>query len=110
MKINEMFPSRFVKGEDLQGSGVTVTIARIQTEKMRPNPQGPELKKFVLYTVEGKKGLVLSKTLVFQIAWVLESDESDDWIGKQVTLFPKPMTVAGVQRIAIRARKSTDTE
>ena len=75
MKLDEMFPSRFVSGEDLQGSDVTITIARIQTERMRPNPQSPELKKFVLYTVEGKKGVVLSKTLASQIARALGSDE-----------------------------------
>ena len=110
MKLDEMFPSRYVSGNDLQGRAVTVTIARVQTESMRPNPKSPELQKFVLYSVEGKKGVVLSKTLASQIAQALESDESDDWTGKQVTLFPKPMTVAGVQRVAIRARKSTDNE
>lgn len=110
MKINEMFPSRFVRGEDLQGRAVIVTIARVQTERMRPNPQSPELKKYVLYTIEGKKGVVLSKTLATQIAQTLNCNDTDDWNGKKVTLFPEPMTVAGVQRVAIRARKSTDNE
>jgi hypothetical protein len=108
MKLDEMFPSRYVKGQDLNGRAVTVTIERIQTERMRPNPQSPELEKFVLYTIEGKKGIVLSKTTATQIARILGSDESDEWIGKKVTLFPEPMTVAGVQRVAIRARKSTE--
>jgi len=105
MKLDEMFPSRYVRGNDLQGRAVTVTIARVQTESMRPNPKSPELQKFVLYTVEGKKGVVLSKTLASQISQVLGSDESDDWLGKKVRLYPEPMTVAGVQRVAIRARK-----
>ena len=104
MKLDEMFPSRFVRGQDLQGRAVTVTIDRVLPERMRPNPQSPEMQKFVLYTVEGKKGIVLSKTLANQIAQVLESDESDNWIGKKVTLYPEPITVAGIQRIAIRAR------
>ena len=110
MKLDEMFPSRYVKGQNLQGRAVNVTIARIQFENMRPNPQSPELQKFVLYTAEGKKGVVLSKTLASQIAEILKSDESDDWIGKKVTLFPVPMVVAGVRRIAIRARKFVETE
>ena len=108
MKLDEMFPSRYVKGQDLQGQAKHVTIARIQPEKMRPNPQSPELEKFVLYTAEGKKGIVLSKTLASQIAEILGSDESDDWIGKKVTFFPVPMIVAGVRRVAIRARKFID--
>ena len=110
MKLEEMFPSKYIKGQDLQGRPVNVTITRIQPEKMRPNPQSPELQKFVLHTAEGKKGVVLSKTLASQIAEILESDESDDWIGKKVTLFPVPIVVAGVQRVAIRARKFVDTE
>jgi hypothetical protein len=108
MKLNEMFPSRYVKGQDLNGRAVTVTIERIQLEGMRPNPKSPELEKYVLYTTEGKKGIVLSKTIATQIARILGSDESDEWKGKKVTLFPTPMTVAGVQRVAIRARKSSD--
>jgi hypothetical protein len=77
---------------------------------MRPNAQSPELQKFVLYTAEGNKGVVLSKTLASQIAEILMSDESDDWIGKKVTLFPVPLVVAGVKRVAIRARKFVETE
>ena len=96
MKLDEMFPSRYVKGQDLKGRNVIVTIARVQAENMRPNPQSPELRKFVLYTDEGKKGIVLSKTLASQISRALGSDDSDDWIGKKVTLYPKPMIVAGV--------------
>jgi len=104
MKITDMFPSRYVKGEDLKGKDVTVTIARIQPEKMRPNPQSPEIERFVLYTAEGKKGIVLSKTLASQIARSVGSYDTDDWMGKKVTLFPEPMVVAGIQRVAIRIR------
>jgi hypothetical protein len=110
VKLDEMFPSKYVRGQYLQGRAFNVTITRIQHEKMRPNPQSPELDKFVLYVDEGKKGIVLSKTLASQIAQILGSDESDDWIGKKVTLFPVPMVVAGVRRVAIRARKFVDTE
>ena len=108
MKLDEMFPSRYVKGQDLNGRAMTVTIERIQLEGMRPNPQSPELEKYVLYTTEGKKGIVLSKTLAIQIARILGIDESDEWKGKKVTLFPTPMIVAGVQRVAIRAREVKD--
>jgi len=108
MKLSEMFPSRFVRGEDLQGRSVTVTVARIQLERMRPSPQSPEVQKFVLLTVEGKKGIVLSKTLAAQISQVLGCDETEEWQGKKVTLYPEPLIVAGVERVAIRARKATN--
>ena len=104
MKLSDMYPSRYVRGVDLQGQSVTVTIKKIQLEKMRPNPQSPEIKKYVLYTVEGKKGIVLSKSLASQIAHAIGSDETDDWKDKKITLYPVPMIVAGVKRVAIRAR------
>lgn len=110
MKITEMFPSRYVRGVDLQGKSVTVTVAKIQLEKMRPNPQSPEIQKYVLYTAEGKKGIVLSKTLANQIANTVGSEETDEWEGKKVTLIPVSVSVAGVQRVAIRARPGRDNK
>jgi hypothetical protein len=108
MKLHDMFPSRYVKGEELNGRSVTVTISKVQPEKMRPNPQSPEVLRYVLYTNEGKKGVVLSKTTATQIAHAVGSVETEDWIGQQITLYPEPMTVAGVQRVAIRAREATN--
>ena len=109
MKVNTMFPSRFLQGKDLQGRAVTVTIAKIQLESMRPTPQSPEIEKYVLYTEEGKKGIVLSKTLANQIARVVGSDETDDWLGKKVTLYPEQVAVAGIQRVAIRAKSAVNS-
>jgi hypothetical protein len=108
MKLHDMFPSRYVKGEELGGRSVTVTISKVQPEKMRPNPQSPEVLRYVLYTKEGKKGVVLSKTTATQIAQAVGSVETDEWIGRQITLYPEPMTVAGVKRVAIRAQGATN--
>ena len=104
MKLSDMFPSRYVRGVDLQGQSVTVTIEKIQLEKMRPNPKSPEIKKYVLYTVEGKKGIVLLKVLASQIAHALGSEETDDWKEKKITLYHESMIVADVKRVAIGAR------
>jgi len=108
MRINEMFPSKYVKGEELGGKAFTVTIARIQPEKMRPNAQAPEVEKFVLYTVESKRGIVLSKPLALQIAKALSADDSDKWPGKKITIYPESVTVAGVPRVAIRAKAANN--
>ncbi len=104
MKLSDMYPSKYVKGEDLQGKPWTITITRVAAENMRPNPQSPEVQKWVLYTAEGKKGIVLSRTLATQIARSLGSDDTDNWIGQRVTIYPEAMTVAGAARVAIRAR------
>ena len=104
MKLNDMFPSKYVTGADLNGRSFTVTIAGVSIERMRPNPQSPEVDKFVLYTQEGKKGIVLSKSLAVQIAKITGQDDTDGWTGKKITIYPEPVNVGGTPRLAIRAR------
>jgi len=105
MKLSEMFPRKYASGEDLNGKTATLTIAIIRTEKMRPQAGAPEQTKFVVYFEGAAKGVILSRTLAYQIANIASSEETADWIGKRITLYPQPMTVAGKPRIAIRARK-----
>ena len=109
MKLSEMFPSRFVKGDELNGKSVTVTIARVAAETVRPSPGSPEETKFALYFTESKsgRGVILSKVLATQIARALGSDDTDDWPGRRITLYPESVTVAGVPRVAIRARAAS---
>jgi hypothetical protein len=104
VKINEMFPSKYATGADLNGRAVTVTIQAIRPEKMRPVATSEEVTKYVLYTVEGKRGIVLNKTLAHQLAKLTGSDDTDHWAGKRITLYPERVNVAGTERIAIRAR------
>jgi hypothetical protein len=104
VKLTEMFPRKYASGEDLQGRSVTVTIARVAPELMRPGPGSPEVTKYVLYSVEGKKGIVLSRTLAGQIAQALGSDDTDNWTGQRITLYPETVSVAGAARVAMRAR------
>lgn len=104
MKVSEMFPRKYATREDLQGKPVTVTVAQVVQEEMRPQPSAPPVKKWVVYFHEAQKGVVLSRTLAYQLAEAADSDETDDWTDRKVTLYPKPMMVAGKKRIAIRAR------
>lgn len=109
MKLSDMFPRKYANGADFGGRAVTVTIARVNGELMHA-PGSPETTKYVLYTQEGKKGIVLSRTLAGQIAAALGSDDTDDWSGKRITLYPEPVNVAGVARVAIRAAPAPSTE
>jgi phage-related baseplate assembly protein len=104
MKLDEMFPRRYATGDDLQGKAVTLTITKITREKMHPQANAPEVEKWVLYFKEARKGVVLNRTMAYQIAEFLGSEETDDWLGKRITLYPQPMTVAGRKVVAIRAR------
>lgn len=102
MKIDKMFPKKYATGSDLEGP-VTLSIARVQSEKMR-SFSGPDTQKWVVYFQGAQKGVVLNRTLAEQITEAVGSDETDDWIGHQITLYPQNVLVAGKQRVAIRAR------
>jgi len=104
MKLSDMYPRRYATGEDLQGKAITLTIEKISREKMHPQPNSPEVEKWVAYFKEARKGVVLNRTVAYQIAEFLGSEETDDWTGKRITLYPQPMTVAGRKVTAIRAR------
>lgn len=104
MKIDKMFPSKYARGEDLAGKPVTLAIARVTAERMRPNPASPETEKYVVYFDGAHRGVVMGRVLAEQIAKAVGSDDTDHWTGKRVTLYPENIMVAGVPRVAIRAR------
>ena len=105
MKLRDMFPRKYASGADFNGKPATLVIASVRAEKMRPQPGAPEQTKYVVYFENATKGVILSRTLAYQIADITGSEETADWTGKKITLHPLPMMVAGKRRIAIRARK-----
>ncbi len=103
MNVNELYPKRFGTGADL-AKPVTVTISRVVVERMRPAPNGPEVERPVIYFADAKRGVVLSRVLATQIASVLQSNDTDAWVGGKVVLYSEHVRVAGIDRIAVRAR------
>ena len=106
MKIDDIFPRKYATGEDLNGKPVTLVIASIIPETMRPAPNAQPVEKWVVYFEKASKGVILSRTLANQIVEATGQDDTDRWVGKRVTLFPLPMRVAGRDVVAIRARKA----
>ena len=82
MNIDQIYPSKYLKESDLRGRDATVTIRSVEITKI-----GEEKKPVAFF--EGKeKGLVLNKTLLNVIAKVVDSKDTDNWIGKRITLYP----------------------
>jgi len=109
MQLNEIFPKRYASAEELQGKEVTLTIARVVPEKMRPNQKSPEVQKHVVYFREARKGVVMGKSLAYQMADVLGSEETNDWAGKVVTLSSVTMDVAGRKVLTFQAKRPAAT-
>jgi len=86
MHIRLMFPTDYVTAADLNGQDKTVTIASLSQEELTMQG-GIKETAWIVTFAEAKKKLVLNKTNAKTIA-KLHGDESDDWIGKQITLYP----------------------
>jgi hypothetical protein len=101
MRASDMAPSKYLRASDLDGDDLVVTIKSLEQETVGVGAQSDD--KWVVYFKGQDKGLVLNKTNIGTIA-KLHGEESDDWIGKQVTLYPTEVDFQGKQVEAIRIR------
>lgn len=106
MNVNQMYPSKYLKGAELSGP-VTVTIANVRTEQIYRPGEG-KVNAFVMYCEKASRGVILGKVLAMQIAEITHEPDTDLWTGFKVTLYPQPMVVAGKPVVAIRARAATN--
>lgn len=99
MNINEAYPSHFLKAEDLKGKTVNVLIAAVKLEEIG---QGTKKERKLLVSFQGKeKKLVCNKTNANIIA-KLHGDNTDNWIGKWITILPREVEFQGDTVWAIR--------
>lgn len=104
-KLNEMIESKFIKKDDV-GDGILVTITGV--DRYNVAMQGaPEELKWCLDFREIEKPLVLNVTNMRVIETTLGSDNTDDWIGKQIVLYNDPSVMyKGEIKGGVRVRAS----
>lgn len=102
MKISALFPSKYVKAADLNGKTVTLTIAKLVVEEMGHGSE--KQSKPVLYFEKATKGLVLNRTNAMTIVG-LYGDETDDWVGKRISIYPTRIRAFGAMQDTIRVRE-----
>ena len=101
MKISGAFPSNYVKATDLNGKSCLLTIRTCVLEELG---QGNDKeKKPVLYFEKAQKGLVLNKTNANVIADAY-GDETTNWEGKRVEVYPARVEFRGQLVDGIRVR------
>jgi hypothetical protein len=93
MKTNQVFPSKYLKGADLFGGILPVTIKLVALENMK-DQDGNEQQKPVAYFEGGVKPLVLNMTN-WNFLRDHYGDESDLWNGKQAALITVKVTAFG---------------
>lgn len=96
MKMSQAFPSNFLKAADLNGKAVRVVIESVTVEKIGDD------QKPVLHFAGKDRGLVLNKTNANRIIEAVGSDETDDWEGWSITLYPCKVDYQGKRVDAIR--------
>ena len=96
MKLNDAFPSKYLKAADLNGGRVTVQINTVEMETL-----GDESKP-VVYFVNKAKGMVLNRINAQTIAAIAGSDDTDDWHGTAVRLYATPVLFQGKMVPSIR--------
>lgn len=91
MKLGQMFPSKYLAASDLEaGKFMLVTIAEIDwidVSMHKDSPDDPDA-AYIMKLREFKKPMKLNRTNANTIATVLKSDDTDDWAGRQIRIFP----------------------
>jgi hypothetical protein len=96
MKIGNAFPSEYLKAADLSGKAVRVVIEDVTSEKVG------EDQKPVMHFVGKDKSLILNKTNANRIVEATGTDETDQWAGWTITLYPCKVDFKGERVDAIR--------
>ena len=97
MRISNAYPSTYLKAADLQDRNVTVIIDKIVMEDIGGDH------KPVMYFQGKEKGLVLNKTNANNISYAY-GDETDDWPGRELVLYPTIVDFQGRSVDAIRVK------
>ena len=108
MKRSDIFPSKYLKCDDLQGKPINVIIERAPLETLK-SPDGKEQNKTVLYFRGAKKALPLNITNWDACAEICGED-TDDWPGHQIELHPAKTQMAGKTVDCIRIRPPAQRE
>jgi hypothetical protein len=102
MKTDDVFPKKWLSGEDLPRD-TGATIHRVVLEELRnPKTHKPE-RKPVAYFVGKRKALILNRTNWMTLAG-LYGDESNEWTGRRVVLGRDEVDSPQGRVLAVRIR------
>lgn len=104
MKLSDAYPGKYLKSGDLPEEGnQTAVIENVKVEEIGANKE----EKPVVHFSNLDKGMVLNKTNWKTIARALGSEDTDDWIGKTISLYRAEVEFQGEMVEAIRVRLKT---
>ena len=84
--INQMIESKYLKQSDVVDDEALVTIAKVGRQNIAKENEEPEFKWLIRFN-EFPKPMVLNSTNIKRLARACASEETDEWVGKQVILY-----------------------
>jgi len=101
MKINDVFPSKYLSAADLDGKTVKVVIEDVKMEEIGEGDNVVD--KAVMYFRGKQKALVLNKTNWNTISDI-HGEDTDSWGGGEILLFPTQTEFQGRAVACIRVK------
>jgi len=102
MKIAQMFESKYLKKEDVDPPKL-LTITGFEKANVAREDESPEFKWIMKF--RETKAMVVNSTNLKLAAKALGSDDTDDWIGKQIVAYHDPNVSFGNELVGgIRLR------
>jgi hypothetical protein len=108
MKVGKLFKGQYLKASDIDGE-VVYQIESIGAAMLKNNT-GQEEEKPLLHFRGTDTGLVLNVTNANAIVKALGSDETDDWLGRKITLYTTDVEFRGDWVAAIRVKTKAPSE
>lgn len=105
--VDDIYPSRWLRTEDLGGQARTVTIMDAQAEELRQGDGSKEW-KIVLSFLGKRKQLACNVTQARRMQQLTGQQLFDKWVGARVRLFPD-VASNGKDTIGIMAADAADT-
>jgi hypothetical protein len=99
---DDAYPSRFLKAADLNGRVAIYTVHSASFEDLGREKE----RKPVVWFKESNKGLVLNVTNWNSVE-ELYGDNTDQWLGKPIELYPTKTSFGGKRVDCIRLRQPT---
>jgi hypothetical protein len=106
MKRSEAFPSHYVTAEDLNGREHNVVIDRVDRETFGDDPKP----KPVVYFKGRDKGVVLNGTRWDSIVLATGREDSDEWAGCKIVLYPGRTPYKGKMVPCVAIKTSISSE
>ena len=99
MKVSDIYPSRFIKHADLNGKPVVKTITHVEEQVVG---QAGDIRP-VMFLEEMRQGMVLNQRNARFLADRF-GDDTEEWAGKSVELYPTTVDLGGRPVNTIRLR------